>query len=89
MGGRFPRYAALPFVVRGEHVVAGVPVRCMDERAALACAERLLTVFGSVGSVALRRASHTSDRLEILMAFGDVPRASDFDGPSGSVTIMR
>ena len=54
MAGQYPRYAAFPFVAEGDHVVAGLPVRCMSERAALMCAERLLTVFGNAGSVALR-----------------------------------
>ena len=78
MAGRYPRYAAFPFVVVDDHVVAGLPVRCMSERAALICAERLLTVFGNAGSVALRRRSASSDRLDVLKAFGDVPPAREF-----------
>lgn len=78
MAGQYPRYAAFPFVAEGDHVVAGLPVRCMSERAALTCAERLLTVFGNAGSVALRRKSASSDRLDVLKTFGDVPRASEF-----------
>jgi len=82
MAGPFPRYAALPFVVEDHHIAAGMPVRCMSERAALVCAERLLSVFGYVGSVALRRTSASSDRLDVLRAFGDVPRAGEFGGRS-------
>jgi hypothetical protein len=70
--GRFPRYAALPFVAIDDDVVAaGIPVRCINERAAVACAERL--IFGNVGSVALRRPNVSSDRLDVLQTFGDVP----------------
>jgi hypothetical protein len=89
MAGQFPRYAALPFVVENDHIAAGMPVRCMSERAALVCAERLQTVFGHVGSVALRRTSASSDRLDVLRAFGDVPRASEFGGRSEPATIAR
>jgi hypothetical protein len=72
--GRFPRYAALPFVAIDDDVVAaGIPVRCINERAAVACAERLFTIFGNVGSVALRRPNVSSDRLDVLQTFGDVP----------------
>jgi hypothetical protein len=78
MAGRYPRYAAFPFVVVDDHVVAGLPVRCTSERAALICAERLLTVFGNAGSVALRRRSAASDRLDVLKTFGDVPPVSEF-----------
>jgi hypothetical protein len=89
MAGQFPRYAALPFVVEDGRVVAGLPVRCMNERAALVCAERLLTVFGNAGSVALRRASASSDRLDVLKAFGDVPRANKFDNRFEPATMAR
>ncbi|MGZ5872086.1 MAG: hypothetical protein ACXWKP_08240 [Bradyrhizobium sp.] len=77
MASQFPRFAALPFVAVDDDVVAGRPVRCINERAAIECAERLLTVFGNVGSVALRRSSVTSDRLDVLQMFGDVPAAAD------------
>jgi hypothetical protein len=89
MTGRFPRYAALPFVVEDDGVVAGMPVRCLSERAALVCAERMLTVFGNAGSMALRRTSASSPRLDVIKAFGDVPRASGFDDRSDSATIAR
>jgi hypothetical protein len=75
MAGRFPRYAALPLVVRDDQLVAGPPIRCLSERAAHICAERLSNVFGYVGSMALRRTSASSDRLDVLKAFGDVPGA--------------
>jgi hypothetical protein len=72
--GRFPKYAALPFVAIDDDVVAaGIPVRCINERAAVACAERLFTIFGNVGSVALRRPNVSSDKLDVLQIFGDVP----------------
>ena len=89
MAGQFPRYAALPFVKDDDRITAGMPVRCMSERAALMCAERLLTVFGCVGSVALRRMSASSDRLDVLGAYGDVPRADEFGGRSEPATIAR
>jgi hypothetical protein len=47
-------------------------VRCINERAALLCAQRLLTVFGNVGSVALRRSSVSGETLDVLHTFGDV-----------------
>jgi hypothetical protein len=77
MAGRFPRFAALPFVAIDDDVVAGRPVRCINERAAIECAERLLTVFGNVGSIALRRSSVSSEQLDVLQTFGDVPVGSD------------
>jgi hypothetical protein len=77
MASRFPRFAALPFVAIDDDVVAGRPVRCISERAAIECAERLLTVFGNVGSVALRRASVSSEKLDVLRTFGDVPVGGD------------
>lgn len=77
MASRFPRFAALPFVVIDDDVVAGMPVRCISERAAIVCAERLLTVFGNVGSVALRRLSDSSEKLDLIQVFGDVPSESD------------
>jgi hypothetical protein len=77
MASQFPRFAALPFVAVDDDVVAGRPVRCINERAAIECAERLLTVFGNVGSVALRRSSVSSDRLDVLQIFGDVSAAGD------------
>jgi hypothetical protein len=77
MVSRFPRFAALPFVAIDDDVVAGRPVRCINERAAIECAERLLTVFGNVGSIALRRASVSSDKLDVLQTFGDVPIDGD------------
>jgi len=89
MAGRFPRYAALPFVVEDDQIAAGIPVRCMSEGAALLCAERLLTVFGYVGSVALRRTSECSDRLDVLRSFGDVPRGDEFGGRAEPATIAR
>ncbi len=77
MASQFPRFAALPFVALNDDVVAGQPVRCISERAAIECAERLLTVFGNVGSVALRRSNSSSDRLDVIRIFGDVPAAGD------------
>jgi hypothetical protein len=77
MASRFPRFAALPFVAIDDDVVAGRPVRCINERAAIECAERLLTVFGNVGSVALRRSSVASEKLDVLQTFGDVPVSGD------------
>ncbi len=82
MASQFLRFAALPFVAVNDDVVAGKPVRCISERAAIECAERLLTVFGNVGSVALRRTSYSSDRLDVLRVFGDVPAAGDLVGLS-------
>jgi hypothetical protein len=64
--GEFPRFAALPFVAIDDDIVAGLPVRCISERAAIVCAERLLTVFGNVGSVALRRSSVSSGKLDVI-----------------------
>lgn len=61
-----------------DDVVVGAPVRCINERAALACAERLLTVFGNVGSVVLRRAAASSDKLDVIQIFGEVPCEDDF-----------
>ena len=72
MASQFPRFAALPFVAIDDHVVAGMPVRCINERAAILCAERLLTVFGNVGSIALRRSSASGDTLDVLKTFGAV-----------------
>jgi len=89
MAGRFPRYAALPFALEDNQIAAGMPVRCMSERAALVCAERLLTVFGNVGSVALRRTSASSDRLDVLGVFGDIPRACELDRRSEPATVAR
>jgi hypothetical protein len=77
MASRFPKFAALPFVAIEDDVIAGTPVRCVSERAAIQCAERLLTVFGNVGSVALRRSSVSRDTLDVLQTFGDVPHGSD------------
>jgi hypothetical protein len=76
MASQFPRFAALPFVAIDDDVVAGMPVRCINERAAILCAERLLTVFGNVGSVALRRSSASGDTLDVLQTFGAVPPGS-------------
>jgi hypothetical protein len=70
-------------------IVAGMPVRCISEHAALVCAERLLGVVGYVGSVVLRRAGPSSERLDVLKAFGDVPSASEFDAPSEPATIAH
>jgi hypothetical protein len=72
MTSQFPRFAALPFVAIDDDVIAGTPVRCINERAALLCAQRLLTVFGNVGSVALRRSSVSGETLDVLQTFGDV-----------------
>jgi hypothetical protein len=72
MTSQFPRFAALPFVAIDDEVIAGTPVRCINERAALLCAQRLLTVFGNVGSVALRRSSVSGETLDVLQTFGDV-----------------
>ena len=87
MAGRFPRYAALPFLLVNNRIVAGMPVRCISEHAALVCAERLLGEFGYVGSVVLGRASPSSERRDVLKAFGAVPSASKFDAPSEPATI--
>ena len=73
MASQFPRFAALPFVVIDDDVIAGMPVRCISERAAILCAERLLTVFGNIGSVALRRSSASGEALDISGTFGEVP----------------
>ncbi len=78
MAGRFPKFAALPFASIDDDIVAGMPVRCINERAAIALAEHLLTVFGNVGSVVLRRSSATSDTLDVVRIFGDVPSEGDF-----------
>lgn len=78
MASRFPKFAALPFVVIDDEVIPGAPVRCINERAAIVCAERLLTVFGNVGSVVLRRSSVSSEKLDLIQIFGDVPSESDF-----------
>jgi hypothetical protein len=75
---QFPKFAALPFVAIDDDVVVGAPVRCISERAAIACAERLLTVFGNVGSVVLRRSAASSDKLEVIQIFGEVPCEDDF-----------
>jgi hypothetical protein len=72
MTGQLPRFAALPFVAIDDDVIAGTPVRCINERAAILCAQRLLTVFGNVGSVALRRSSVSGETLDVLQTFGDV-----------------
>lgn len=80
---QFPRFAALPFVATDDGgVAAGQPVRCINERAALACAERMLTIFGNVGSVALRKSSVSSEKLDVLQKFGDVPSVGRFVGLS-------
>ena len=89
MAGQFPRYAALPFVVEDDHIAPAMPVRCLSERAALVCAERLLSVLGYVGSVALRKTSASSDRLDVLRAFGDVPGVGEFGGRSQPATLAR
>jgi hypothetical protein len=73
VAGQFPKFAALPFVVIDNDVIAGLPVRCISERAAILCAEHLLTVFGNVGSVALRRPSASGEALDVLGTFGEVP----------------
>ena len=73
MASQFPRFAALPFVVSDDDVIAGMPVRCISERAAILCAAHLLTVFGNVGSVALRRSSASGEALDVLGIFGEVP----------------
>jgi hypothetical protein len=77
MTGQFPRFAALPFVAIDDDVIAGTPVRCISERAAILCAQRLLTVFGNAGSVALRRSSVSGETLDVLQIFGDVPLGSE------------
>ncbi len=77
MASQFPRFAAMPFVAIDDDVVAGMPVRCISERAAILCAERLLTVFGNVGSVALRRSSMSGDTLDVLQTFGDAPGVTE------------
>jgi hypothetical protein len=82
LASEFPKFAALPFVVIDDDVIAGMPVRCINERAAIVCAERLMTVFGSVGSVALRRSGVSGDKLDVLQIFGDVPNEGNFAGSS-------
>jgi hypothetical protein len=77
MTSEFPRFAALPFIAIDGDVIAGTPVRCINERAAILCAHRLLTAFGNVGSVALRRSSVSGETLVVLQAFGDVPLGSE------------
>jgi hypothetical protein len=77
LASRFPKFAALPFVAIDDDVIAGVPVRCINERAAIVCAERLLTVYGNVGAVVLRRSSVSSENLDLIRIFGDVPSESD------------
>jgi hypothetical protein len=77
MTSQFPRFAALPFVAIDDDITAGTPVRCINERAAILCAQRLLTVFGNVGSVALRRSSVSGETLDVLQTFGDVPLGSE------------
>ena len=77
MASRFPKFAALPFVAIDDDVIAGVPVRCLNEGAAIVCAERLLTVYGNVGAVVLRRSSVSSESLDLIRIFGDVPSESD------------
>ena len=77
MTSQLPRFAALPFVAIDDDVVAGTPVRCINERAAILCAQRLLTVFGNVGSVALRRSSVSGETLDVLQTFGDVRLGSE------------
>jgi hypothetical protein len=77
MTSQLPRFAALPFVVIDDGVIAGTPVRCINERAAIMCAQRLLTVFGNVGSVALRRSNVSGEALDVLQTFGNVPMGSE------------
>jgi len=86
LASQFPRFAALPFVAIDDDVIAAMPVRCINERAAIACAERLLTVFGHVGSVALRRASASSERLDLIQKFGDVPSETDL---AASLRVLK
>ena len=80
MANQFPKFAALPFVAIDDDIVAGAPVRCINERAAIVCAERLLTVFGNVGSVVLRRPAVSSDKLDVVRIFGEVPSEGDLVG---------
>jgi hypothetical protein len=82
MTSHFPRFAALPFVAIDDDVIAGAPVRCISERAAILCAQRLLTVFSNVGSVALRRSSVSGETSDVLQTFGDVPLGSEPIGSS-------
>jgi hypothetical protein len=80
LASQFPKFAALPFVAIDDDVVVGAPVRCINERAAIICAERLLTVFGNVGSVVLRRSAASSDKLDVIQIFGEVPSEGEFPG---------
>ena len=80
LANHFPKYAALPFVAIDDDVVAGAPVRCINERAAIICAERLLTVFGNVGSVVLRRSVISSNKLDVIQIFGEVPSDGELAG---------
>jgi hypothetical protein len=80
LASQFPKFAALPFVAIDEDVIAGAPVRCINERAAIICAERLLTVFGNVGSVVLRRSAISSNKLDVIQIFGEVPSDGELAG---------
>jgi hypothetical protein len=80
LANRFPKFAAWPFVAIDDDVIAGAPVRCINERAAIVCAERLLTVFGNVGSVVLRRSAVSSDKLDVIQIFGEVPSEGELAG---------
>jgi hypothetical protein len=80
MASQFPKFAALPFVAIDDDVIVGAPVRCINERAAIVCAERFLTVFGNVGSVVLRRSAASSDKLDVIQIFGEVPCEGELAG---------
>jgi hypothetical protein len=80
MANRLPKFAALPFVAIDDDVIAGAPVRCINERAAIVCAERLLTIFSNVGSVVLRRSAVSSDKLDVVRMFGEVPSEGELAG---------
>jgi hypothetical protein len=78
----------LPFAAIDDDIVVGMPVRCINERAAIVCAERLLTVFGNVGSVVLRRSSVSSDQLDVIRTFGDVPSEGELAVSLTSATTL-
>jgi hypothetical protein len=80
LANQFPKFAALPFVAIDDDVIAGAPVRCINERAAIICAERLLTGFGNVGSVALRRSAVSSNKLDVIQMFGEIPSEGELAG---------
>ena len=53
------------------------------------CFERLLTVFGNAGSVAFRRSSISSDKLDVPQMFDDVPNEEKFAGSRFAATRRK